>query len=149
MYSNFPSGLQGFSKLESFRLCWRPHNMRISRMGATWRSKLPLGPVSEPAGARKCRSGSASESPERSKWPFEPASEPAERSKWPFEPTSEPPVRSKVLFEPALRPQRRSKTRSKLRSKTLFKDSVLCDTALCGTALCSALLRAWICTGSH
>ena len=41
------------------------------------------------------------------------------------------------------------KLRSKSRSRKLFKEAVLGDASLCCTSLCSAMLRAWICTGSH
>ena len=39
--------------------------------------------------------------------------------------------------------------RSSLRSKMLLEEAVLYDTELCYTSPCSALLCAWICTGSH
>ena len=34
-------------------------------------------------------------------------------------------------------------------SERLFKGAVSVDAELCIASLCSALLRAWICTGSH
>ena len=47
---------------------------------------------------------------------------------------------SKMLFEDTVR---------RYCSKMLFEDACPDSISLCSTALCSALLRAWICTGSH
>ena len=57
---------------------------------------------------------------------------------------------SKPLLKPASRLQWRSKSLVENHcSKSLFEDADLCDTLLGSPLLCSALLRAWICPGSH
>ena len=84
-------------------------NTAIYRTGATWRSKIPLGPARGPAERSKVPLGPCSGPTERSKVPLRPALGPTECSKVPLGPASGPTERSKVPLGPALEPPRRSK----------------------------------------
>ena len=129
-----------------------------SRLGAR---KWPLEPASEPPGRSKCRLESTSKPPWCSKWPLELASEPLAARKCRTSAASEPlgarnyslmletAIRSLIRCHRALETAGTRRLRSKLRSKMLFEETVLCATELCHTLLCSALLRACICTGPH
>ncbi len=58
-------------------------------------------------------------------------------------------VQASLLSHLALKNVAQALLLSRSALRATLKEAVHCDTELCFTSLCSALLCAWICTGSH